>query len=219
MKRKKWACAVLMGLLALGAETRTAWATADSTNNQASLTITILPNIDLGVSIDTNSVILDLGTLDLSMTTQTVRPATVTILGTLASDGSQTTGQELDLSLTFTGGWDLDTSPSVDTTDAETDMIAVYALFSDTSLSKAPTAGQFSSENGGFVSTAQRAGGAGGDGAQFEKAGGGALPGDGMDHKSAGDKAHLWMLLRLPSATTDSTAKTVTLTATAVNAT
>ncbi len=219
MKSKQYAIA-LLGMALMVMVTGRAWATTNSANNQDSLTITILPNIDRGVSIDTNTEIMDLGTVDLGVTTQTVRPATVTILGSMSSDGSQTTGQELDLSLTFSpvGGWSLDTSPTIDSTSNETDAIAVYALFSDTTLSLAPTAAQFVAENGAFTTTLARAGGGVGNGTRFEKTGGGALPGDGMDHLSTGDKAHLWMLFRLPNVTTVTDAQEITLTATAVNA-
>ncbi len=220
MKGKKYVAA-LLGLALMVTGVRTAKATANSDNNADSLTITILPNIDRGVSIDTTAAYMDLGTMDLKLTTRTVHPATVTILGTLASDGSQTSGQELDLSLTFTGGWSLDTAPTIDTTGVggEVDALAVYALFSDTGLSTVPTAAEFVSDNGAFTTMSARAGGGSGDGTQFEKTGLGVLPVDGMDHKNPQEKAHLWMLLRMPSATTSGGSKTVTLTATAVDAT
>lgn len=216
MDTKKRIGAVLLGLALMATGTKTAWADTDTTNDQASITFTIMPNIDRGVSIDTTAVDMDLGTVGLKVTTQTVRPATVTILGTLAYSGSgETTGQELDLALTFSGGWNLDTSPSVDTTDAETNMIAVYALFSDTGLSLAPTAAQFDADSSGFTQVSERVGSGSDNGTRFETAGAGALD---MDHMSAGDKAHLWMLFRLPSATTDTNEKKITLTATAVQA-
>ena len=103
MKSTKLAVTALMGLLLTVMGTDRAWAIADPTNDADSMTILITPNIDRGVSIDTANVSLDMGTLDLFSSTQTVTPATVTILGTLDSDGSETTGQELDLSLTFGG--------------------------------------------------------------------------------------------------------------------
>ena len=217
MKSKK-CIAALLGLMLTVLGTGIAWADSDTTNDRASLTFSLTPNVDFGVSIDTGNITMDFGSVALGTLQQRVRPATVTILGTITSDGSQTTGQELDLALTFVGGWSLDTSPSIDTTSNETDAIAVYALFSDTSLSLAPTPAQFDAESGGFTQTNERAGGGSGDGTRFEKQGGGALPGDGMDHMSTGDAAHLWMLFRLPADTTTGNQQEITLTATAVNA-
>ena len=216
--RSKKCIAALWGLMLTVMGSGIAWADADTNNDKASITFSLTPNVDLGVSIDTGNVTMDFGTVLLGTLQQPIRPATVTILGTITSDGSQTTGQELDLALTFVGGWSLDTSPSIDTTSNETDAIAVYALFSDTNLSLAPTPAQFNAESGGFTQTNERAGGASGDGTRFEKQGGGALPGDGMDHKSPNEQAHLWMLFRLPAETTTGNQQEITLTATAVNA-
>jgi len=206
-----------MGLLLTLAAVNTAFAQTNDPD-AASITITITPNVDLGVSIDTGNVVMDLGSVDLYGTTQTVRPATVTILGTVSSDGSETTGQELNLALSFVSGgtpWGLDATPSTHAVSGGLDQLAVYALFSDTGLSIAPNGNDFATDNAGFTSTTQRAGGATNNGVLFEKAGSGAKN---MDHQSPGDKAHLWMLFRLPNLTTSGGAQEITLTANAVNA-
>ena len=70
---KKWGTLALLILASLGAETAKA-ATAGS------LTVTIRPNAAYSLTIDTSSNgqgFLNLGLVDLSGTTQTVRPATV----------------------------------------------------------------------------------------------------------------------------------------------
>ena len=210
-----------MGLLLTLAAVNTAFAQSNDRDSDA-LTITITPNIDLGVSIDTGSMdiagVIDLGSVDLYGTTQTVRPATVTILGTVSSDGSETTGQELNLTLSIVSGgtaWGLDTTPSTHAVSGTLDQLAVYALFSDTGLSIAPNGNDFAADNAGFTSATQRAGGAANNGVLFEKTGSGAKD---MDHQSPGDKAHLWMLFRLPNLTTSGTAQQITLTANAVSA-
>ena len=216
MKTKKW----MSGLLGL-ALTLTCLSFAQAQPNDpdsAQIKITITPNIDLGVSIDTSNVVMNLGSVDLYGTAQTVRPATVTILGTQASDGSENTGQELSLTLSFVSGgtaWGLDTTPSTHAVSGTLDQLAVYALFSDTGLSVAPTGNDFATDAAGFTSATQRAGGATTNGVLFEKTGSGAKN---MDHQSAGDKAHLWMLFRLPNLTTSGTAQEITLTANAVSA-
>ncbi len=205
--------AALVGLLMM--VTGRAWALADASNDSDQIIITITPNVDRGVEIDTGSVILDMGTVDLYTTTQTVSPATVTILGTLA-------GQELDLTGSIEGGaidWTFDTSPTtVGETGGEEDALAAYVLFSDTSLSLAPTASDFAdgtalaSFSGG---SPQRAGSASGDGTKHEMTGAANVD---MDDKDPNDTAHLWIFLRLPSITSTSNAQEVTFTLTAVDA-
>ena len=63
--RSKQTIAALMGLALLVTGAERAWATAVPTNDTDSLTITITPNIDRGVQIDTDNVVMDLGTVDL----------------------------------------------------------------------------------------------------------------------------------------------------------
>ncbi len=204
--------AVLIGLLMMFAS-GTGWSTADSTNDSDSLTIRITPNVDKGVQIDTGTYdsggYISLGTVDLYKSTFTVRPATVTILGNLGSSGLNS-GQELDVSGTITGGWTFDTTPDVaEDTGGELDALAVYLLFSDTTLGAAPSAVEFDSGSGAFNGTSTRAGGSSGNGAIFEHAGTGSTD---MDDLSAGDTMHLWLYFRLPSQTSTGSAQDVMIT-------
>ena len=192
-----------------------AWATADPANDASQITITITPNIDRGVEIDTSAVTLDLGAVDLFTTAQTVSPATVTILGTLV-------GQELDLTGVIDGGaisWTFDTSPTtIASTGGESDALAAYILFSDTSLSLAPSAADFAdgTADASFLGTGtQRAGSTSGDGTKHEIQGAGNVD---MDAKAPTDTVHLWIFLRLPSVTTTANAQDVSFTLTAVDA-
>lgn len=217
MKSTRYVVTALMGLLLTVMGSGRAWADAVPTNDAYSMTILITPNIDRGVSIDTSNVTLDLGTQNLYASVGTVQPATVTILGNLSSSGSETTGQELDLSLTFSGGWTLDATPSTGPNLGAVDELAVYALFSNTTLSGAPLGHEFAVYNGDFTISSGRAGGAGGgvDGTKFEYIGGAPAQ---MDHMSVDDQRHLWMFFRLPNTTTVGAQQSITLTATAANA-
>jgi type 1 fimbria pilin len=197
----------LIGLLMLTLSTA-AFAAAVPSNNQDSVQITITPNVDRGVEIDSQTVSVDLGTVDLQTTTQTVRPATVTILGTLAS-------QELQVDGAILPDWSFDTSPTVDTTSMEQDALAFFLLFSDTTLSGPPTASEFLNDSGAFTGSTARAGGEPGNGVFHEKTAGGAKD---MDNRPPTDQSHLWFFLRLPGTTTTSNEQTVTITLTAVDA-
>ena len=219
--RKKVMTGALMGLMmtALGAP---AWATADPTNDTDQVIIRITPNVDLGVSIATaaydagNDGYISLGTVDLYQTTWTVRPATVTIEGNIGSNGANT-GQELDVSGAITGGWSFDATPTVGAeTGGEVDAMAMYLLFSDTTLSAAPAAAEFSSGSGEFTGPTLRAGGDGGaGGTQFEHVGGGSTN---MDDLSATDSRHMWLYFRLPNQSSTGNNQDVTVTLSAVNA-
>ncbi len=201
---KLWALAALLTLI----QTDRAWATSDPTNNQDSIQITITPLVDRGVDIDSATVAVNLGAVALQATTQTVRPATVTVLGTL-------NGQELDVAGVLGPTWSFDTTPTTGLSSMEENALAFYLLFSDTALSAAPSAGEFAADNGDFTGTTLRAGGSAGNGTKFEKTGGGALN---MDNKNPTEKAHMWFFLRTPGTTTTGAAQTATITLTAVDA-
>jgi type 1 fimbria pilin len=205
--KKQTMMAALIGLLTLTL-TGTAFAAAVPSNDQDSVQITITPNVDRGVEIDSQTVSVDLGTVGLQTTTQTVRPATVTILGTLAS-------QELTVAGGILPDWSFDTTPSVDTTSMEVDALAFYLLFSDTTLSEAPPGAEFVADSGAFTGQTLRAGGDSGGGVVFEKQNGGAKD---MDNRAPADQSHLWFFLRMPGTTTSANEQTVTITLTAVDA-
>lgn len=212
---------VLMGLLMTVMGAPQAWAAADATNNTDSLIIRITPNVDLGVEIDTAAYdsggdgYISLGTVDMYTTTFTVRPATVTFVGNVGNNGSNT-GQELDVSGSITGGWTFDLTPSVTPTSGEIDALAMYLLFSDTALSAVPTAADFTAGAGGFTGPTLRAGGdSATTGVKYEHVGNGSVD---MDNKSANDSMHLWFFFRLPNQSSTGNAQDVEVILSAVNA-
>jgi len=189
-----------------------AWADADPSNDSAALTITVTPNIDIGVTLDTSAVsggFLSLGSVDLYASTQTVRPATMTIVGNLAT-------QEVNLSATLTGGWKFDVSPSTWATSGETDALAAYAQFTSTTVATAPSGPAFNGapndaldvDATSFPST-RCGGGPSATGTRFE---------DGttdMDNLAVGAQRHLWFYFRLPNQTSVQTQQSVKVTLTA----
>ncbi len=209
--KKTISALALMGLLVTW--TDRACATADDTNDSDQIIITITPNIDRGVQIDTGSVVMDLGAVDLFTATQTVKPATVTILGTFI-------GQELDLTGAITSAgvaWTFDSSPTTAPNAGTENLLAAYLLFSDTALSETPSAADFGdgTADASYTAGTQRVGGPVSGGTKYEIQGPGNLD---MDAKAPLDPAHLWIFFRLPDVTNTSSAQNVTFTLTAVDA-
>ena len=177
------------------------------------LTITITPNANYAVDIDTTNVALDMGTVSLGASTQTVRPSTVTIQSTFATTDLKVQGF-------ISGGWSFDSN----TASTELDNLAVWATFTDIARSSAPaqTGDYFAGTVPGAASSdavdtsSRYVGSSAGDGtsnlfennANFD-------PVD-MDGKAPSFQAGLWLYFRLPSATTSNTAKNVTILLTAV---
>ncbi len=221
MTNTKAMLTALSGLLAVMLVSMPVAAQTDDQNSD-SITIRITPNIDFGVDIDSGTPmesgggLIDLGSVDLYVATQTVRPATVTILGNLASAGANT-GQELDVSgqILGAGGWSFDLTPSTWATSGENDALATYIMFSDTSLSLAPDGDDFAAagNEADFTGTTLRAGGAGAtNGGKFE------LGATEMDDLSPNDERHMWFFFRLPNNTSNGNANDIQITLTAVNA-
>lgn len=98
-------------------------------NDSAGIQITITPRYDRGIEIDTGTVNLNLGLMEMGVATQTVSPATVTIVGNI-------TNTELDMSAQITGGWIFDDNVTEST---ETDKLAVWAVFKTTTSTAVPT--------------------------------------------------------------------------------
>jgi hypothetical protein len=210
---KTWrALGLLLGLTWLFSAPAQA-ATSDS------LTVTITPNAAYALDIDTASVVLNLGTVDLGASTQTVTPATVTIQSSYATTDITILGQVIS------GGWTLDANTASD----ESDALKAWAVFTDTSVATMPTSGV----EGAFSGTVPGANGsdviddvvldvgtdAGGD-LQFVKTAATAgyksmedMPPALVDGPAS--KSHLWLRFTLPPATTTLTAKQVYLTLTA----
>lgn len=196
--------------------------------NFDSLRITIHPAVDRGVDIDTAAVSLDLGPVAMLQSTFTVTPATVTILGTDAV-------QELDISAVITSlgpPWNFDLTPSTDATNGEIDALAMYALFSETSVAAPPSGDEYMiavasagfadgtpgpvfspTRVGGTAVNPQRAACGIANAECFEMQ---TSPTE-MDNLAPNASKHLWFLLRMPSQTTSTQDHNVTVTLTAVD--
>ena len=92
--------------------------------------ITIAPNANYHITIASGDVNVALGTVDLSASTQTVAPATVTINSTYAETDLRITGS-------VDGGWSFDTS----STSVDANKIAAWVAFTAISRTSAPVAG------------------------------------------------------------------------------
>ena len=197
--------------------------TARAQQTSDSLTVTITPNAYYAVAVDTTATSLNLGSIALGAVTGTVLPATVTVNSTYA---------QTDLTLigfaTTTAGvpWTFD----LDTTSTETDKVAVWAVFTDTSVVATPmwgVDGAFSGtqppQNGSDVVSDQAAidvGDGGGFTSRYVLTPGSAgyksmedIPSSAAD--LAGSRSKLWFRFRLPAATTSNTAQRLTFTITA----
>ena len=200
---KKLVAGVLgIGMLALGLVVK-AQAYTDSVmaDNTAQITITIRPNVNRSVTITTDNVNMDLGLVDLTgayVATQTVKPATVTIGGSFSNT-------DLLLSANISGGWSFDASSNT----IEQDKLATWVTFSNTSIANAPA-----QDANYFNGTGESAGTAllAVDAANYPATRVGndhtVQPGhfengsDSMNEMNIGDKRHMWMMFRMPSATT-----------------
>jgi hypothetical protein len=175
------------------------------------LTVTITPNAFYALDIDTATVALDMGTVTLGASTQTVSPSTVTIQSTYATT-------DVKLQGSISGGWSFDTN----TATSEQDALAAWATFTSVARSSAPTQSgdYFSGTNpgsGDVIDTNSRyVGTSANDGTSnlFENNSG--FDSRDTDALAVNAQAGLWLYFRLPSATSSSSAKDVTVTLTAV---
>ena len=104
----------------------------------------------------------------------------------------------------------------VTATSGEIDALAMYLLFSDTTLSASPTAADFTAGAGGFTGPTLRAGGdSATNGVKYEHIGNGSVD---MDNKSANDSMHLWFFFRLPNQSSTGAVQEVQVVLSAVNA-
>ncbi len=173
-----------------------AYTDAVSSNSVSALTVRITPNVDRGVEISSGDVNLDMGNLDLNASTYTVKPATITILGTISTT-------ELTLSAAITGGWSFDSTPNT----AESDKIAVWPLFTGVNFSSVPLSTDFEIYNATIASdtSSQSATDVGDASGRYE----GGWSGSDMDALAPGASRHLWVRMRSPSATTVTTEQTI----------
>lgn len=232
-RMKRWirtpAAALALGLLAAG----TARADSNSLDDAASLTLTVSPNVNYSVVIDTASTTLGLGAVDLGLSTFTVRPATVTFGGNI------TVGHEANLSAAISGGWSFNASGSVSTqTAGGLNLINLYALFTSTKLATAPNSDTFGDPDaiGGPETRAAIAPGAaaatfGPLRAGLSGGGAGAVTNnfecgivgdcskdmdsiDTLSGETNSAKAHLWFFIRMPSSTNTGATQSIQVTLT-----
>lgn len=173
-------------------------------NNSDSITITVVPTVDVGVSIDTGNVNLTF-VLAMGATDFTVSPATVTILGNIQP-------QEIELEAVNVGAspvWTLDTDEI-----ADIDELQVYALFSVDRTTR-PHENDFAGAKNLVTSSAKRAGKALGAGPNqnFENQ---SMIGEAdMDNLQVGTQRQLWLRIDTPPLTTTAATQEISITATA----
>ena len=205
-----------------------AWALpkAASAATTDSLTVTVTPNAAYSVTITTTNVVLNLGTVSLSASTQTVKPSTVTVNSSYAATGLKLQGTM--------GGTGTPWTFAINSAAQTTDQLAAWAVFTDTSVTSYTTLGATGTGSNYFTGTSSGianttlvgTGNTGvGNGAasslpEFIAAAGqtgfktmASIPSSAVD--AAASKAHMWMYFVLPPATTDNNAKLVTFTLTA----
>jgi hypothetical protein len=183
------------------------------------LTVTITPNAFYAVDIDTTNVVLDLGTVDLAASTQTVQPSTVTIESSFA-----TTDLQLQGFINSAGTpWTFD----ADTSSNEQDALQAWGVFTSIAHSTAPaqSGGYFSGTQPGvndsdvISNTNRYVGTQGGVNNLFEAASGEHGFKD-MDALAPSPNplatSLLWLNFRLPSNTTTTNAQNISIVLTAV---
>ena len=178
-----------------------------STNDAAAIVVTITPDTDRGVEISSGDVVTNLGTVGLGISTYTMRPATVTIVGNMANT-------ELNMAGSITGGWSYDNTQAF--TSTGTNLLNVWASFTSISSVTRPSQGdeyfrvgtssgaKLTSTSGAFGSTAVGLSGSDGVG-RFEP----DDPAADMDVMSPGNRRHLWLFFRLPPTTSLTSAQDV----------
>ena len=183
-----------------------------------SLTVTIRPNAYYAVSIATGEVVMDLGTVALGASTQTVRPATVTIQSTYAS--TDLTLQGGITSSDVPGTWSFDTSSAT----LNNNELATWATFTSLARTDAPaqTGSYFNCEtlansDCDMVTNAARYVGdsASASTSDLYEAVGEADVND-MDALSINEQTHLWLYFRMPPSADDNDPQYVTITLTGV---
>jgi len=201
---------------ALGLFVKTAHALSDTD----SLTVTITPNAFYAVDIDTTGIVMNLGTVALSASTQTVLPATVTIQSTYAQTDLTLIGN-----ITAPGGtpWTFDASSAT----VNPNELAAWATFTSVSRSSAPIqeSGYFSGtapnvSDSDLISGTARYVGTNGAVANLFEAGAADFGFKDMDALPADPdplaQSHLWLYFRMPSASSSSVAQNISVTLTAV---
>lgn len=192
-------------LLALSAQP--VFADSNPLDDSANIEILITPNFDRGVEIDTANVHMNLGNVDLGIATQTVRPATVTIVGNVLNN-------ELNLSAVLTGGWNFDDNVA----SQETDALQAWVVFKATTSATVPSksASNFDDANDAITPAspspafgATRVGFQNGNGGTADRFEDGVAD---MDSLAPGTKRHMWMYFRTPPVTSTSNQQQINFT-------
>jgi hypothetical protein len=179
------------------------------------LTVTIRPNAFYSFTLSTANIGLDLGTVALAASTQTVSPATVTITSTFL-----TTDLQLSGFITSVGTpWTFDN----DTTSNEADKLQAWVTFTGTQLSTFPAQGTdyfrgtAPGSNSCVVDGLSRFAGTSNTGAVTNayESNSTSFGYRDMDAMAPNALAHMWMFFKLPSATTSNNAQNITLVLTA----
>lgn len=199
-----------IGLIGLGlmiGMVKEAKATSISTNNTTALIVRITPRADRGVEISTGTAGLaatgeiELGTVEMGASTQTVNPATVTITGNMAQT-------EIDLSASITGGWSFQNDQVLTSTGAN--QLNAWVTFTSISTGAIPASNnteeyfRVGSSSGAKLTSltnvfsAVRVGKS--NGSAIERFENNEDAAD-MDLMASGTKRHLWTFFRLPPTT------------------
>ncbi len=221
MNTVKWTkgLGLVLGLV-LGMAAGRAWADPNTSNDKDSLTITIQPNVDLGVDVDTTTTKFVAaggnltGTMALGATDYLVSPASVTILGNFSN-------QEVQLQAAGLNTWAVDEDET-----AGADSVQVYALFAVNKTSR-PVEGEFGSDSGRHqvkagVQTAGEPVGAATENNdrtdnRYEINNADMTSGTEMDGIAVGVLKQLWLRLDAPPTTTSDEDQRIVVTLTAVN--
>ena len=189
-----------------------------STNDATAVVVRITPRADRGVQISTGDAsFLNLGTVDLGASTQTVNPATVTITGNMNAT-------ELDLSASITGGWVFNNDQTYTSTAGAANQLNAWVSFTSISTASVPSTDNTSeyfrvgtSSGAKLTSLTEtftgvrtgitNAGGSIGTG-RFESDEAGI--GD-MDNLTPGSRRHLWTFFRLPPTTSITGQQTINI--------
>jgi hypothetical protein len=216
-KKTWWKAALLLAALALAAGVGRSEAADPDTD---ALTITITPNVDYGVDLDTATAALEgvaglVKTLDLGSTTFLVSPATMTITGNFNRQEVQLTAQGLDT-------WGVDTDELIGTDSAQ-----VYGLFAVDKTSR-PLESEFEEGSASHLVTALTAklagepfGGEDNTGTDnlFEIATGAMTSGANMDNLVVGTQRQLWLRLDAPAISSSDENQRIQVIVTAVSGT
>lgn len=210
--RSKAALAALGVLIGLAGTARAG--TSDA------LTVTITPTAAYSVTVTTTNVVLNLGSVGLNTSTQTVRPSTITVTSSYAQTNLQMQGIMAGAGTPWTF--------ASNTASLGNNQLATWAVFTDTSVTVAPAQGANyfvgtvpGAAGSDVVDTTQRnIGGVAGTGLFITGTTGSAgykqmtnLPPNTVDLPAS--RAHLWTYFTLPPTTTDNNAKLVTFVITA----